>query len=230
MSLGHLTQDTVGLITLVGLITISASTYMILYSHPLYERLAPYLSLFERKVPHREQDSPVESEGKVDILLVGLGRFGTAVAEHLHQRGCRLLAVDFDPDHDRAHATLGWALLLQGRLQEGLTCLERAVALSPDTDMWRAQLGQALALHGREDEARSILRRFQDRPADDPASPYHLAYIHTGLGEHDQAMDLLERAFEDRVGSVYSIKASFLFAPLRSHPRFRTLMEKMDLG
>ncbi|MCP5441234.1 MAG: cation:proton antiporter, partial [Chromatiaceae bacterium] len=54
LSLGHLGQDTVGLITLVGLITISASTYMILYSHTLYEWLAPWLSVFERKVPHRE--------------------------------------------------------------------------------------------------------------------------------------------------------------------------------
>ncbi|HEX9801844.1 MAG TPA: cation:proton antiporter family protein [Gammaproteobacteria bacterium] len=107
-SLGHLEQETVGLITLVGLITISASTYMILYSHPLYERLAPWLSLFERKVPHRELDSPVEDQGSVDILLIGLGRFGAAVAEHLHQRGCRLLAVDFDPELVRRHTHLGY--------------------------------------------------------------------------------------------------------------------------
>ena len=55
-SLGHLQQETVGLITLVGLITISVSTYMILYSHAIYERLAPWLSIFERKVPYRERD------------------------------------------------------------------------------------------------------------------------------------------------------------------------------
>ncbi len=110
MSLGHLDQDTVGLITLVGLITISASTYMILYSHPLYERLAPYLSLFEREVPHRELDSPVENQGSVDILLIGLGRFGAAVAEQLHQRGCRLLAIDFDPELVRRYNQEGYAV------------------------------------------------------------------------------------------------------------------------
>ena len=110
LSLGHLEQDTVGLITLVGLITISVSTYMILYSHPLYERLAPWLSLFERKIPHRELDSQVEDPGKVDILLIGLGRFGTAVAEHLHQRSCRLLAVDFDPELVRRHNREGYTV------------------------------------------------------------------------------------------------------------------------
>ena len=104
LTLGHLQEDTVGLITLVGLITISVSAYMILYSHVLYERLAPRLSLFERRVPYREFDSPVETDDEVDILLVGLGRYGTALAADLRERGCRLLAVDFDPTIVQQHA------------------------------------------------------------------------------------------------------------------------------
>jgi Kef-type K+ transport system membrane component KefB len=109
LSLGHLDQSTVGLITLVGLITISASTYMILYSHPLYEWLAPYLGRFERKVPHRELDSQLSDTVNVDILLIGLGRFGAALADQLHRRGCRLLAVDFDPELVRRHRHDGYA-------------------------------------------------------------------------------------------------------------------------
>ncbi|PAV24571.1 sodium:proton exchanger [Tamilnaduibacter salinus] len=105
LSLGHLEQETVGLITLVGLITISVSTYMILYSHAIYERLAPWLTLFERRVPHRELDAPFDIKEGVDILLVGLGRYGAALAANLRDRGCRLLVVDFDPTtvlkHDR---------------------------------------------------------------------------------------------------------------------------------
>ena len=45
LSLGHISAETMGLITLVGLITISASTYMIIYSHQLYDRLAPWLKI-----------------------------------------------------------------------------------------------------------------------------------------------------------------------------------------
>lgn len=108
LSLGHIDQDTVGLITLVGLITISVSTYMIMYSHPLYERLAPYLGIFERKVTYRELGGRPESDGDVDILLFGLGRFGAAVATSLRERGCRLMAVDFDPDVVRLHAREGY--------------------------------------------------------------------------------------------------------------------------
>ena len=54
ISLGHVGNGALGLTTLVGLVTIALSTYMILYSHPLYERLAPWLGIFERRRPSRE--------------------------------------------------------------------------------------------------------------------------------------------------------------------------------
>ncbi len=97
LSLGHISQDILGLITLVGLITISGSTYMILYSHQLYARLAPWLSVFQRRVPYREQDANQPLDDVFDVVIFGLGRFGTAVAEQLRGSSCRLLLVDFDP-------------------------------------------------------------------------------------------------------------------------------------
>ena len=61
-------------------------------------------------------------------------------------------------------------------------------------------------------------------------SPYHMAYVYTGLGDDDTAIEYLERAYEERGGSVYGVKGSFLFTTLRSHPRFRALLAKMNLG
>ena len=60
-------------------------------------------------------------------------------------------------------------------------------------------------------------------------SPYHLAYVQTGLGNHDIAVDLLEQAYEQRSGAIHGVKGAFLFAPLREHPRFMALMRKMHL-
>ncbi|QEP43959.1 sodium:proton exchanger [Ectothiorhodospiraceae bacterium BW-2] len=107
-SLGHLTQESVGLITLVGLVTISVSTYMILYSHQLYERLAPWLSMFERKVPYRELDSSPDGVGQAELIVIGLGRYGAAVADNLQQQNCSLLAVDFDPTTVERYHNLGY--------------------------------------------------------------------------------------------------------------------------
>jgi hypothetical protein len=57
-----------------------------------------------------------------------------------------------------------------------------------------------------------------------------MAYVYTGLGRYDDAMDQLERASEQRSGSIYGIKGSFLFKPLRSHPRFIALLVRMNLA
>ncbi len=98
-NLGHIDQETVGLITLVGLITISSSTYMILYSHPLYEKLSPYMSVFERKIANREVVFDQEQPAKpTDVILFGLGRFGMVMAQHLQKQGKNVLAVDFNPE------------------------------------------------------------------------------------------------------------------------------------
>ncbi len=98
LSLGHLDQDTVGLITLVGLITISVSTYMILYSQSLYQILSPYLSVFERKVAYREEALDRQQQNhSTDIIVFGLGRFGMVIAQTLQKQGVHVLAVDFNP-------------------------------------------------------------------------------------------------------------------------------------
>jgi len=99
LSLGHIDADTMGLITLVGLITISVSTYMILYSHRLYEWLSPWLGLFERRQPGREQaEANLDEPDQAEIVLFGLGRFGSGIAAELTRRGHPVLGVDFDPE------------------------------------------------------------------------------------------------------------------------------------
>lgn len=113
---------------------------------------------------------------------------------------------------------------------EGIAELQKAVSISPHSTLFLAQLGQALATIGRTGEARDILRRLHDLSRERYVSPYHIAYVYTGLGEQDAAMDSLERAYEERAGGVYGVKGSFLFASLRSHPRFTALLRRMNLA
>ncbi len=110
VTLGHIDDSTMGLITLVGLVTIGLSTYLILYSHPLYEWLAPWLRIFERRVPHREQadDGALGAVVNLDILFFGLGRYGSRVAAGLRRGGHALLGVDFDPEVVAEWHAQGW--------------------------------------------------------------------------------------------------------------------------
>ncbi len=112
LSLGHIDRETMGLITLVGLITISASTYMIIYSHPLYEILEPWLKIFERRNPYREREPDSElDDGVTDIVLFGVGRFGKGIAQALRARGCRVKSVDNNPQLVRAGDAMGYPVL-----------------------------------------------------------------------------------------------------------------------
>jgi len=96
---GRIEAPTLGLITLVGLVTIGVSTYMILYSHWLYDQLSPWLRVFERRIAHREgPDAEYPSENRrADIIVFGLGRYGGRIAEGLRAKGRAVFGVDFDP-------------------------------------------------------------------------------------------------------------------------------------
>jgi serine/threonine-protein kinase len=137
--------------------------------------------------------------------------------------------VEFEPGLIRGHSILGWAQILMGDSAAGLASLERAVALSKESTLFLAQLGEAYAMAGRTDAAREVLQKLHDRARESYVAPYHFAYVHAGLGEQDQAMDWLEKAYEHRDYMIYGIKHSFLFVGLRSHPRFKALLKKMNL-
>ncbi len=100
ISLGHVDVQALGLTTLVGLITITLSTYMILYSHPLYEWLAPWLGTFERKCPHRELavDRHPPRGHESAVLVFGLGRYGSRLLGELRRLGVAAVGIDHDPE------------------------------------------------------------------------------------------------------------------------------------
>lgn len=107
VTIGHVSDDALGLVTLVGMITIALSTYMITYSHQLYAICEPFLGIFERSVPTREVEGDHKGKGRHDIVIFGLGRFGTAIGLRLKARGWRVLGIDFNPAAVRRWRELG---------------------------------------------------------------------------------------------------------------------------
>jgi eukaryotic-like serine/threonine-protein kinase len=174
-------------------------------------------------VQRAQELDPLVHRADVATTLLRAGRYPEALEAALR-------TVEFEPDFGRGRSTLGWAYLKNGLVDEGLTQLERAVGLVPENTLYLAQLGQAYGSFGQIEKARAVLRQLEQMSQERYVSPYHMAYVYTGLGESDRAIAFLERAYEERAGSVYGIKGSFLFTSLHSHPRFRALLEKMNLG
>jgi len=108
VSLGHVQDDALGLVTMVGLVTIAASTYMITYSHQLYAVFEPLLGVFERKgTPREPSEAGAHREDGYKVIVFGLGRFGTAIGMRLKKRGIPVLGVDFNPLAVRRWRELG---------------------------------------------------------------------------------------------------------------------------
>jgi serine/threonine-protein kinase len=183
------------------------------------ERWEEALALVRRA----QELDPLTHRADYAATLLRAGRHEEAL-----QRALR--CVEFEPDYGRGRSTLGWAYIKNGMPERGIAELERAVGLVPGNTLLLAQLGQAYGESGRPDAARDVLRSLTELSRERYVSPYHLAYVYTGLGERDRAVDCLERAYGERAGSVYGIKGSFLFAPLRNHPRFQALLGKMHLA
>ncbi|WP_278360300.1 cation:proton antiporter [Thalassospira xiamenensis] len=108
LTLGHVDKDALGLVTMVGLVTIAASTYMITYSHQLYGLFEPLLGIFERKgTPREPSDGAHHGGNRYDVLIFGLGRFGTAIGLRLKNKGLHVLGIDFNPLAVRRWRNLG---------------------------------------------------------------------------------------------------------------------------
>lgn len=97
LSLGHVDQSAVGLVTLVGLVTIALSVYMITYSEQLYARVGPLLRPFDAWSWRRAAAEHLDDKPPVDIIIFGLGRFGSQLLRRLDDAGYNVLGVDIDP-------------------------------------------------------------------------------------------------------------------------------------
>jgi TolB-like protein/Flp pilus assembly protein TadD len=135
--------------------------------------------------------------------------------------------LEMDPAFYYAHYNLGEALEMKGRVPEAIAEYEKAIALDDDP-LPRALLGRLYAKIGRKDEARQVLQRLRDSAKQRYITPYLSAMIHIGLGEKDQAIDFLEKTYEDRDGySIGFIKVDRDLDPLRGDPRFEALVQKV---
>jgi Kef-type K+ transport system membrane component KefB len=172
ISLGHIGQSALGLTTLVGLITIALSTYMILYSQPLYEKCAPFLGWLERKNPYREtgsHDDALQARAP-DVIVIGLGRYGERLALGLQNAGLNVLGVDFDPVTVRHCRALGIPIHYGDGIDENfietlpLHSKMWVVSTLPDFDANKALLN-SLKAHDFKGDIAVVAREEQVGPA-----------------------------------------------------------------
>ncbi len=96
LKLGHINEEVVSLIVLVGLITITTSVYMIHHNHKLYKFLEPYLDIFEKDLT-LEDIYQIEKKFSKHTIIFGCHRLGYNIVDLLKSLKKKIIVVDFDP-------------------------------------------------------------------------------------------------------------------------------------
>lgn len=135
--------------------------------------------------------------------------------------------IDMAPDVGWGYDRLAHAFEAKGMYGDALVAWEQAARLVGDASR-RAFLGRASALAGRQDEAVRILADLLRLEKTSYVSPTAIATVYIGLGQQEEAIAWLGRAYDRRDGEMVLLKTWPVLDPLRSDPRFQRLLRRMN--
>ena len=163
------------------------------------------------------------------------GAFGSSVwilgvysdqYEKARQAAARAMALD--PDFPPTHWGLG--LIYEDQGNYPLAIAEFQNAQSGNSPIATAMLGHVYAVAGEKAKALQILSQLQKPRQDHYVSPYGIAVIYAGLGNKDEALAWLSRAYEENDPWLQRLKIDRRLKPLHSEPRFQALLRKTGLA
>jgi tetratricopeptide (TPR) repeat protein len=141
---------------------------------------------------------------------------------------CRT-TLDMDESFLLAHILLARALVQKKKYPEAISELHLVRNSAPQFSLPLALLGHAYGVSGQRDEAKKAMADLQKMAQVRYVPPHEFAAIHLGLGEHQKALDLLEKAFQEHSGLMVYLKLEPVLDPLRGERRFKELVRKVGL-
>jgi DNA-binding SARP family transcriptional activator/Flp pilus assembly protein TadD len=133
-----------------------------------------------------------------------------------------------DSTYYLGYQRLGFAYSAKGMHGEAVAALQQAVRLAPHDLRQRAFLGYMYAQAGQLEEANSVLIRLLESSRHTYVPPTSIAILHLGLGQHEAAIEWLEKGFEDRDGDIVLLKVWPVLDPIRGESRFERLLRRMN--
>jgi len=138
--------------------------------------------------------------------------------------------LELDPDFAAAHFCLGHAYEAEGRYEEAALEYQHANCSLGNVPEVTASLGRIDALLGRDENARAAIEQLIQLSARGYEESGFIAVIYVALGEDEEALKWLERAFVERDETLCLLAVDSRFDRLRTHPKFRTLLKQVGLA
>jgi TolB-like protein/DNA-binding winged helix-turn-helix (wHTH) protein/Flp pilus assembly protein TadD len=135
--------------------------------------------------------------------------------------------IEMDPNFALAHNQLAQAYLQKHMYDEAVAELQKAVQLSGGSPTCIANLARAYVVSGKRSEAVKLLSDLKKRSSPGYSNASEIAMMYTSLGDTDQAMNWLEKGYEERFNPGVLLRPGF--DPLRSDPRFQNLAHRIGL-
>ena len=176
-------------------------------------------ALAEKKKAEQLDPLSVPASYEVARTLFFAGRL-----EDAEQQAKR--ALELDDRFGQALALRAWIAVQRGQAADALAIAEQSlnVTRSPQT---LALCGYIDGRLGKNAEAQQVIEELKRRPT--YTMPLFLARVNAGLGNKDEALRWLEKAYAERSESILWLRVDPTFASLRDEPRFRDLVKKVGL-
>jgi len=195
-------------------------------AHYQYANLLTTLSRFEEartEVLRARMLDPVSPGSYTLIALLALFARHPDECIRLNQQ-----LLELDPNYEIAYVTRARALEQKGLFREAIANSERALALAGRVPLYLGSLGYEYAASGDTDRAAAVVRELEEfLPRGFGAESMAKTYV--GLKQYERAIDYLEKAYELRSTDMVYVAVDPKFDPLRSHPRFQVLLQRMRL-
>jgi len=137
--------------------------------------------------------------------------------------------LQMDENFVPARIQLGLSYVQQGKRDESIAELQRALDLSGHNPDILGMIGFANAAAGRRVEAQATLAELKRLSKKQYVSPFDIAGVLIGLGENDEAFKWLDKALAERVWIMGFIKVEPVFDGLRSDERYLSLVRRIGL-
>lgn len=137
--------------------------------------------------------------------------------------------LELAPNSYGPHREIGKGYCQRGEFDKGIAALVRSVELSPDDPMLVGDLGHCYAAAGKREEARKLLRGLELLSRQEYVDPVSLARIHVGLGQNEEALEVLEKAYELHAHDLPAIAWDRRFQSLHGETRFHDLLRGIGL-
>jgi DNA-binding winged helix-turn-helix (wHTH) protein/TolB-like protein/tetratricopeptide (TPR) repeat protein len=136
--------------------------------------------------------------------------------------------IEIDPNFPRAHLRLGRAYEQKQSYDMAIAELEQAASLSGGESCYRGSLGHVYAISGRTEKARQVLQDLEARRGQNYVPSYAIALVYAGLGDNDNAINWLQKAYEDRSTGMAFLRTDPELSSLHSDPRFEELARRIS--